>query len=211
MTTTEIKPGMFFLSHSPGWVSRSISSAQAFVRGGSFYSHAGLALGDGKIIQAEPGGAEIIDFSPAYDHTLVLWSDAPIQRELARRLGKMADEWGIEEELRSAVVAKAKELEGTKYSYLDYLSIAAVEWKWPGHEKLRSRVESSGRLICSALVDRAFLRAGVHLFDDRRAVGDVTPGDLDRYDQDWVRERLAHTETRLRRIETHLGLDAWAA
>lgn len=211
MTSSEIKPGMFFLSHSPTWVSRSIAGAQAFVRGGSFYTHAGLYLGDGKIIQAEPSGAEIIDFSPAYDHAIVLWSDAPIQRELAHRLSGAGDEWGIEEELRSAVVAKAKELEGTKYSYLDYLSIAAVEWKWPGYEKLRGRVESSGRLICSALVDRAYLNAGIHLYDDRRAVGDVTPGDLDRYDQHWVRSRLGDLESRLHRIETHLGLDVWAA
>jgi hypothetical protein len=33
-------------------------------------------------------------------------------------------------------------------------------------------------MICSQLVDEAYLRAGVHLFDDGRDPGDVTPGDL---------------------------------
>jgi cell wall-associated NlpC family hydrolase len=204
VTADPLKPGMLFLYHGESWVSRSISSAQAFVRGGSFYSHAGLYLGDGKIIEAMPSGARICDFSPAYDHATVLWSDAPIQRALASGVVDEA-------ELRARVVEEARKLEGTPYSYSDYLAIAAVEWKWPGWEKLRSYVASSGRLICSALVDRAFLNAGVHLFDDRRLPGDVTPGDLDRYDQHWVRERLGSVETRLRRIETHLGLDQWVA
>jgi hypothetical protein len=33
-------------------------------------------------------------------------------------------------------------------------------------------------LICSQLVDRACELAGVHLFDDGRLSGQVTPGDL---------------------------------
>jgi cell wall-associated NlpC family hydrolase len=208
VVTADLLPGMFFLHHGQSWVSRSVSSAQAFVRGGSFWTHAGLYLGNGKIIEAQPGGARICDFSPEYDHAMVLWSDAPIQRELAAHPG---DPWGIEEELRAAVVAAASKLENTPYSFLDYLSVAAVEWKWPGWEKLRGYVQSSGHLICSALVDRAYMNAGVHLFDDRRLPGDVTPGDLDRFDQHWVRSRLGDLESRLRRIETHLGLDTRTA
>src|SRR5690348_5689927 len=118
--TNDLLPGMFFLSHSDNWVGRSISSAQAFVRGGSWWTHAGLYLGDGKIVEAQPGGARICDFSPEYDHTTILWSDAPIQCELARRGGPVvADD--VEQKLRTAVVTQAKELEGVPYSYLDYL------------------------------------------------------------------------------------------
>jgi hypothetical protein len=43
---------------------------------------------------------------------------------------------------------------------------------------VRDFVADEGHLICSQLVDEAYLRAGVHLFDDGRLPGDVTPGDL---------------------------------
>jgi hypothetical protein len=209
VVTADIKPGMFFLSHSATWVSRSVSSAQAFVRGGSWWTHSGLALDHGEIIEGQPGGAVIRSIESVAERSgTVLWSDAPIQRELTARLGSMADEWQIEEELRSAVVAAARKLEGTPYSFVDYLSIAAVEWKWPGWEKLRGYVQSSGHLICSALVDRAFLQAGIHLFDDDRVEGDVSPGDLDRFDQHWMRSRVGDLESRLRRIEDTLGIRA---
>ena len=33
-------------------------------------------------------------------------------------------------------------------------------------------------MICSQLVDEAYARAGVQLFDDGRLPGDVTPADL---------------------------------
>lgn len=206
MTTTEpqIKPGMFFLVHNTNWVGRSISAAQAFVRGGSFFTHAGLALDNEERIEGEPGGSEIRPL-----HTLrgtVLWSDAPIQREL-ERLDAVGNE-GVERDLRALVVAEARKLEGVPYSYVDYLAIAAVEWKWPGHQRLRGYVGSSGRLICSALVDRAYMNAGVHLYSDGRTPGDVTPGDLDRYDQQWVRSRLGAMESRISRIERHLAATA---
>jgi hypothetical protein len=35
-------------------------------------------------------------------------------------------------------------------------------------------------MICSQLVDRCYDIAGVHLFDDGRKPGDVSPGDLSR-------------------------------
>jgi hypothetical protein len=41
-----------------------------------------------------------------------------------------------------------------------------------------SRIERVDRLICSQLVDKAYLLAGVHLFSDGRYPGEVTPGDL---------------------------------
>lgn len=204
--TTDLLPGMFFLSHTAdSWMSRSVGAAQAFVRGGSFWTHSGLYLGDGRVIEGEPGGATIRDVETKLRGT-VLWSDAPIQQELAR-IDALGNE-GVERELRELVVAEALKLEGTPYSYADYLAIAAVEWRWPGHERLRSYVESSGRLICSALVDRAYMNAGVHLYSDGRTPGDVTPGDLDRYDQHWVRSRLGAMESRIRRIEDHLAATA---
>jgi hypothetical protein len=41
-----------------------------------------------------------------------------------------------------------------------------------------SRIERADRLVCSQLVDKAYLLAGEHLFSDGRYPGEVTPGDL---------------------------------
>jgi hypothetical protein len=51
---------------------------------------------------------------------------------------------------------------------------------------VRHRVESSGHLICSALCDRAYQRAGIHLFNDpQRLPGDVMPSDLADWADEW--------------------------
>ncbi len=39
-------------------------------------------------------------------------------------------------------------------------------------------VAGTGHMICSQLVDQSYLDAGVHLAEDGRFPGDVTPGDL---------------------------------
>jgi hypothetical protein len=39
-------------------------------------------------------------------------------------------------------------------------------------------VNNEHQLICSQLVDLAYKKAGIHLFNDGRESGDVTPGDL---------------------------------
>jgi hypothetical protein len=75
---------------------------------------------------------------------------------------------------------------GTPYSWLDYLALAWAEWKLPGWKLLRNYVEDSGHLICSAYVDRVYSDSGIHLYTDPpRLPGDVTPGDLDLYDDQW--------------------------
>jgi hypothetical protein len=43
---------------------------------------------------------------------------------------------------------------------------------------LKSYVANSRHMICSQLVDQVYFAAGVHLFDDGRIDGDVTPADL---------------------------------
>jgi hypothetical protein len=49
---------------------------------------------------------------------------------------------------------------------------------------IRKRVEDSKHLICSAFVDRVMDRAGIHLYDDGRLSGDVTPSDLNAWFDD---------------------------
>lgn len=65
-----------------------------------------------------------------------------------------------------------------QYSFVDYGAIALKRFgiRPPA---LRTYIESSKRMICSYYADAAMLNgAGVHLFDDGRWPGEVTPGDL---------------------------------
>jgi hypothetical protein len=194
MTTPE--PGSFFLRHISGGEGRLIAAGQAFVRGGSYWTHAGV-VGDGWILQGQPGGAAILPLSTLSDGRPVLFSDAPIQRWLR------GGQWGVKGDaldqrvegyIRAHVVAQARSLEHTGYSYLDYPVLALAEWAHAHPERkgaqqvvdlLRHRVEASGHRICSALVDLVYLKAGIHLYDDDRLPGDVTPQDLAEYDEAW--------------------------
>lgn len=75
------------------------------------------------------------------------------------------------------VASEARALVGTPYNFLDIAALAllmcGLRWNW-----LLRRAQSSKRLICSQLVDRAYRNADVHLYEDTRPDGEVTPGDL---------------------------------
>lgn len=182
-TPEEMLPGSFFMRRIDGWTGRWVSAVQAFVRGGSNFTHAGLILDNDQIIEAEPGGANIKSIETLYRHEPVMVSDAPMQRWLDSTVFPMV--LGAKEEAewnkRNELVTKARYLDGIGYSFLDYFALAFAEWKLPGWTLVRDRVESSQRLICSALVDRAYSWSEVHLFDDGRLPGDVTPWDLENY------------------------------
>jgi hypothetical protein len=97
---------------------------------------------------------------------------------------------------RTEICGKARFLEGTPYSYLDYLAITVAELARTKRGKhiggwLGDRVEESKHLICSALVDRAYLWCDVHLFDDGRMPGEVTPFDLEQYVLHYEAERMS--------------------
>lgn len=80
---------------------------------------------------------------------------------------------------REAVSDAARSLLGRPYSWADYLALAAVRFHLDLiAPPLRGYVESSGRLICSQLVDYAYQLAGVQLFNDGRLPGDVDPAAL---------------------------------
>lgn len=178
-----------------------MSAAQAFTRGGSLWTHAGLYVGDGQVVQAEPGGVQLRTLPHYLASQPLLWSDAPIQRHMAD--APNVTPW-YERELRQRVVDAALGLVDKPYAWLDYLVIPATEWRIPGWQRLTARVEARGALLCSSLVDRAYALAGVHLFSDQRLPGRVTPGDLARYDEAYARERLADLEARVTTIEQRL-------
>lgn len=194
----DVPTGSILLSRIHGFLGRSAAAAQAFARDGSRWTHVSLYLGEGRLIQAEPGGARIRPVTEFVGGREVRWSDAPIQRHLT---GLPSRDPRIERELRESVVAAALSMQGAPYCWSAYLAIAL-----PGWRRLRRTIEDGDRLLCSALVDRAFRLAGIELFPERRPGGEVTPADLADLDETWVRERLAALEGRVAAIETQLPI-----
>lgn len=154
------QPGDFGLTRIPGyagWAAR----IGIYLNGDGWhrYQHAFLVLDDNQLIEAMPGGARIRALTQA-DRTEATYSD-----------------WPLTDEQRQAICRVGRDLEGTPYSILDYLSLTLVRLRIrpPG---LTKYIASTKHLICSQLIDVAYLQAGVHMFNDGRLSMDVTPGDL---------------------------------
>lgn len=154
------QPGDFALTRISGITGRLIAAGQWLIGDGSPVQHAMIYVGGGYIVQAMPGGAEMIPLEDA--NVPVVWSTGHFDLSTSRRRD---------------IANEAINLVGTPYSFLDYGSIALAAWHirppW-----VRRYVTATRHLICSQLVDLAYARAGVVLFDDGRIPGDVTPGDL---------------------------------
>lgn len=80
---------------------------------------------------------------------------------------------------RVDITAWALAHQDTRYSFADYgaLVLHRLGMRDPG---LRRYIDSSGHQICSQYTDYAYAVNGVHLYDDGRWSGFVTPGDLAR-------------------------------
>ncbi|WDM16714.1 hypothetical protein J3S85_37750 [Streptomyces lavenduligriseus] len=173
------QPGDFALTRILGVTGRLINVGQHIVGDGSPVQHALVYVGNGEVVQAMPGGAELIRLEDASKP--VLWSTGRIELTASERM---------------RICGAARSLVGTPYSFLDYVSIALAHFhvrpRW-----VREFVADSGHLICSQLVDEAYLRAGVRLFADGRLPGDVTPGDLWRLLQ---QKRVSSTDRDLWRL-----------
>lgn len=155
-----MRPGDFYLTRFGGLTGLLLTIAQALTGDLSRYLHAGIYLGDGRVIAAHRGGARIYSVEKVMD-----------ERPLAVSRNYLTLQQ------RADIVKAARDLAGRPYGYLDYLSLALVTLRIRPKWLLRY-VEGTGHLICSQLVDVAYQRAGVHLFADGRPSGDVTPGDL---------------------------------
>lgn len=96
------------------------------------------------------------------------------------------DAFPLTDESSDAVVAAAIRYLGTPYSWVDYGALTAhrLHLPVPG---LQGFIESSHSMICSQLVDRCYMNAGIQLFNDNRWCGYVTPEGL----ADDITERLA--------------------
>lgn len=120
------------------------------------FEHAFTYVGDGRIVEAEPGGAREADLSE-YDARTVVWVRCP-------------------DECRDAVAAAARGLIGTPYSGLDYVAIAAHRFHIPGFKRVAL---STSSMICSTLTVIAARRGGWPLLMPTPA-GYVVPDDLAR-------------------------------
>lgn len=119
--------------------------------------HAFTYVGGGQIVEAEPGGARLANLSEYADRTIV-WVRCP-------------------EQYRDGVAAAARTYIGIGYSAAEYFALALHRFHIPA-PGLRRYIQSSGRMICSQMADRAAHLGGWVLFDDGRWDGYVEPQDI---------------------------------
>lgn len=159
--------GTIGLTHVAGLLHPAIRLGQALAGDWSQWTHAFVVIDQDQMFEARPGGARLVNLDTYLadriaDGVPVFWLYG----------WPKASTWQIDD-----LAATARTLVGTPYGWADYACLAllgaGLKPKW-----LRKRVADSGRLICSQAVDELWLRVGVHLFDDGREAGDVTPGDL---------------------------------
>jgi hypothetical protein len=160
--------GDFEVMHIGGEGGRLIHLGE-ILNGSGFadFEHARLYLGDGKVVQAEPGGATIVPFDL---HDGGMWSTGIITPPASMRplIAKYGYQCGPHDGQP-----------GVGYSALDYFALGAHRLRLhPLDNLLKARVASSQHLICSQLVDWCYMMAGFQLFDDKRWPGYVTPTDL---------------------------------
>lgn len=193
-----VLPGAFGLVRQHTLGQGVIAGLEGLFGIGSPFVHAFLVLDNGEVIGAQPGpaGAVIEPVQPyldrhAADPDSVVFCDAPIRRRLADYGGGDPD-GHLEAALRRLVVAAGRSFEARRYSFLDYVWLAALHTlgdRAPAW--LARKVESTRHVICSQLVDAAFALAGVQLYTDGRFAGSVTPGDLGQYREDYLAELAA--------------------
>jgi uncharacterized protein YycO len=152
-------PGDFGLVRITGAVGEAISIGQHLVGSGSYFTHAFVVVDGARVVQAEPGGAQLVSLTEAtYGYARVAYSDFSLT----------ADE-------RQAISDAALAAVGTPYSFVDYAAIGALRlWHT---DRLERFVGRSKHMICSQLVAQCYKTARHDLFP-LRSPGDVTPGDL---------------------------------
>lgn len=179
-------PASMFLTRIPGRTGWWVGTAQALLGMPSEWTHAGIIGPHGVTYEAARGGVHEGHVNDLQGRPHIV-CDAPVQEAVAAAgLPDVEARDEYERNLREAVVFAARELLGTPYSFLDYVALALhhLAPKARITALVRKRVEDSKHLICSAYVDRVYDHAGIHLYDDGRLSGDVTPSDLNAWIDD---------------------------
>lgn len=174
--------GGYFCTQILGWAGILIGIGQWLCGKPSPYQHAGLIVtASGDTVEAHPGGARFGHVDDYRGRRLLVVD--PVAHWAATRPG--VDVLA----LREAVAVEGDRLRDVGYSWLDYAALALLHLHLPSRW-VRNRVETSGHLICSALVDRALTRAGITMFPDRRLCGDVMPSDLAGLADAWTARKV---------------------
>lgn len=127
----------------------------------SWWTHVIVAINDTQCVSAEPGGAVV---RPISEYTDIAWSHfdhTPRQR--------------------AQITVWAAAHVGTPYSWVDFY-IAGLGALLKDHTPAWVERIAAGtdRLICSQFCDLALQAAGIHLFQDERPRGAVTPASFGR-------------------------------
>lgn len=141
---TEPPLGSIGLTQIHGDVGRLIRLGQ-WLNGQGFapFEHAFVSIGNGQILEAEPGGARIAQLAE-YERDHVVWLECPAQ-------------YGPQ------VANAALFLVGTPYSFVDFLALALHRFHIPV-PGLRAYIASGKHAQCATLADRAAALGGWHLF-----------------------------------------------
>lgn len=124
------------------------------------WEHAFVSIGQGLIVEAEPGGARV---AHASDHPGAYWCYG-IYKLLVPGQACLVED-------------AAKKYVGVPYSFLDYAALIAhrLHAPVPG---LRQYIASTGHMICSQLADQCYTDAHANIFTDHRWPGYISPMDL---------------------------------
>lgn len=193
---SDLRPGDIFTTPTYGaWYDRFIGAGIRYFTAtkdeyGKWHeskvNHTGIYVGNGKIIEAAPGGVRYNDWD-AYEGNKAFWSS---ETGIGSRLGDGSLSTAIEltDEQRAKIVEAAEGLLGTPYGFLDIVAIAFAQQRLDSrldvHKALAEqpwwvrKIESRKTMICSELVDSSYRAAGVHLFQDDRLPGLVSPADI---------------------------------
>lgn len=173
-------PGDIILLQVKGIVGMLIRLMQIINRDASRWTHAGIVLPDGKLFEAQPGGAVISDISDYATRpgVIVKHYQAPVPgRPGDYELRALAPV--LTDEVRRHICVRAVGMRGLGYNWDMYLYLAlyrfGVRPKW-----VRNLIQDDDRVICSQAADLIYDLEGIHLLADGRMPFDVTPGDLAR-------------------------------
>src|SRR5215469_4917221 len=153
--------GDFAVIPISGPVGKLISIGE-WLNGSAFgaYDHAEIYMGNNQTMGAYPGGAHLVDLPQ--DQTGWLWSTGHIT---------------LTEVQRNNIYLNAMECQGIPYGWADYFYLAALRLHLPA-PGYKAYMSDPKYLICSQLVDYCYMKSGVHLFNNNRLPGAVTPADL---------------------------------
>ncbi len=124
----------------------------------SRWNHAGIYIGEGKIIEANPQGVQVTELN---QYSLVAWNKHE----------------GITDKQKNQIVKYAQELVGKPYAFWDIarLTLRIIGLKIFAETKFMRYLSTKDGYICSELVAESYESAGV-IFP--KSPAEVTPGDL---------------------------------